>query len=34
VWEMVSETALAQHTPEQAAGDRSLAAVLADLRPE
>ncbi|HKF32796.1 MAG TPA: DUF1932 domain-containing protein [Jatrophihabitantaceae bacterium] len=34
MWEMVSETALAQHTPEQAAGDRSLAAVLADLRPE
>jgi len=34
VWEMVSETPLAQHTPELAAGDRSLAAVLADLRPE
>jgi 3-hydroxyisobutyrate dehydrogenase-like beta-hydroxyacid dehydrogenase len=31
VWEMVAETPLAKHTPEQAAGDRPLATVLAEL---
>jgi 3-hydroxyisobutyrate dehydrogenase-like beta-hydroxyacid dehydrogenase len=31
VWEMVAETPLAKHTPEHAAGDRPLAAVLAEL---
>ena len=32
VWEMVAETPLAKHTPEEAAGDQPLAAVLAELR--
>lgn len=31
VWEMVAETPLARHAPEQAAADRSLAAVLREL---
>jgi hypothetical protein len=31
VWEMVAETPLAKHTPEEAAADRPLAAILAEL---
>ncbi|HEY3090514.1 MAG TPA: DUF1932 domain-containing protein [Jatrophihabitantaceae bacterium] len=34
VWEMVARTPLAEHTPEEAARDRPLAAVLAELRGE
>jgi hypothetical protein len=34
VWELVSGTRLAERSPEEAAGDRPLAAVLAELRRE